>query len=334
MKTISSKEFVLAGDIGGTKTNLALFSPNKKRPVLWVRESYSSRDASSLEELVEVFLTQHPETVSSVCFGIAGPVTKGSVKTTNLPWVVSERKLRDRFTWKKVRLMNDLAATAVSIAALGQSEVFGLNPGKTDPEGTVGVVAPGTGLGIALLVFVKGQRYPLPSEGGHVDFAPKDAQEIELLRHLLGQRSHVSVERLVSGPGLLTIYSWLKEYRGHTEPKWLQEMFTLKDASQVISEAALAEKEPLCVESLDMFVSILGSVAGNLALTGMTTGGIYLAGGICPKILPKLTEAGFMKAFTAKGRFEEFLSGIPVRVILNDKAALLGAACCASELLA
>lgn len=334
MKTIGREELVLAGDIGGTKTNLALFSPNKERPVLWVRESYSSREASSLEELVEVFLTQHPETVSLACFGIAGPVTKGSVKTTNLPWVISERTLKDRFTWKKVRLMNDLAATAMSIAALEQSEVFDLNPGKPDPEGAIGLVAPGTGLGMGLFVFVKGKRYPLPSEGGHVDFAPKDMLEIEMLKHLLGKMAHVSVERLVSGPGLFTIYSWLKEYRGHTEPKWLQEMFKLKDASQVISEAALSEKEPLCAESLGMFVSVLGSVAGNLALTGMTTGGIYLAGGICPKILPKLTEAGFMKAFTAKGRFEEFLSGIPVRVILNDKAALLGAACCASELLA
>jgi glucokinase len=208
-----------------------------------------------------------------------------------------------------------------------------LNPGKPNPEGTIGLVAPGTGLGMGLFVFVKGKRYPLPSEGGHVDFAPKNAQETELLRHLLRHMAHVSVERLVSGPGLLTIYSWLKEYRGHAEPKWLQEMFKLKDASQVISEAALAEEEPLCVESLDMFVSVLGSVAGNLALTAMATGGIYLAGGICPKILPKLTEAGFMKAFTAKGRFDEFLSGIPVRVILNDKAALMGAACCASDLL-
>ena len=331
MNPIDHTEFVLAGDIGGTKTILALFSPDKKRPTPIIMETYSSRDASSLEELIRVFLTRHNGTILCACFGIPGPVTKGSVKTTNLPWVVSESTLRQRFKWKRVRILNDLAATTASLAVLQESELLELNRGNIDPGGTVGIVAPGTGLGMALLVFLEGKGYPIQSEGGHVDFPARNTIEIALLQDLFA--SHLSVERLVSGPGIFTLYSWLKGYRSHSEPSWLQERFRLGDASQVVSEAALVEKEPLCVETLDMFVSLLGATAGNLALTGMTTGGIYLGGGICPKILPKLKDTGFMKAFTAKGRFEEFLSGIPVQVILNENAALLGAACYALDLL-
>jgi glucokinase len=184
-----------------------------------------------------------------------------------------------------------------------------------------------------LAVFRDGSIHAVPSEGGHVDFAPRNEQEIDLLRHLLSRLSHVSVERLVSGPGLFSIYSWLREYRGHAEPAWLAEkMKSEGDAPEVISQAALVDKEPLCVEALDLFVSIMGAVAGNLALTGLTTGGIYLGGGIPPKILSKLDDGTFIEAFTAKGRFRDLVSTIPVRVILNDKAALLGAACCALEL--
>jgi glucokinase len=330
MQSSGPKDLVIAGDVGGTKTYLALFGPARDRPVPLVIENYSSRDAGTLEELIDAFLAGRGESVKSACFGIAGPVSQGSVKTTNLPWVVSENALRERFNWKNVRLINDLSATALSIAALDESEVAELHPGRPEPGGVIGVVAPGTGLGMALLVFVNGIAHPVESEGGHVDFAPRSAIEIALLQDLF--ESHVSVERLASGPGLFTIYSLLKKYRGHTEPSWLTERFRLEDASRVVSEVALKEKESLCVESLEIFVSILGAAAGNLALTGMTTGGIYLAGGICPKIMPKLREGGFMKAFTDKGRFREFVSGIPVRVILNEKAALLGAACCALDL--
>jgi glucokinase len=327
---IDKTKFVLAGDIGGTKTNLAIFNPGQSRPIPLAMESYSSRESSSLEELIENFLAKHIANVASACFGIAGPVSKGSVRTTNLPWLVSASNLKDRFGWTNVGLINDLAATASSITVLEKQELAELNQGKPDLDGPIGVVAPGTGLGMALLVFINGKGYPLQSEGGHVDFAPRNKPEIALLQYLL--TSHVSVERLASGPGLFTIYSWLKNYRNQPEPAWIRERFQIEDASKVISDAALVEQEPLCVESLEMFVSILGAVTGNLALTGMTTRGIYLAGGICPKIMPKLKDGSFMKAFTAKGRFEGLLSSIPVNVILNDKAALLGAACCAMEL--
>jgi len=330
MQMSAREDLVIAGDVGGTKTNLALFSPPKEKPVLLAVESYPSRDAGTLEELIETFLAGRGERIKTGCFGIAGPVRYGSVRITNLPWVISETTLRERFNWKHVRLINDLAATALSIAALEESDVVELNPGRPEPEGVIGVVAPGTGLGMALLVFVNGKAYPVESEGGHADFAPRNPIEIALLQDLW--ESHVSVERLVSGPGLFTIYSWLKKYRRHIEPLWLRERFRSEDASRVVSEAAMVEREPLCVESLDIFVSVLGAAAGNFALTGLTTGGIYLAGGISPKILPKLREGGFMKAFADKGRFEQLVSEIPVRVILNERAALLGAACCALDL--
>jgi glucokinase len=330
MNTNHETNLVLAGDIGGTKTNLAIFISNEKRPILSVLESYPSQNASSLEQIVEDFLSKHNVKVDSACFGIAGPVFHGSVKTTNLPWTVSTANLKEGFKWGKVSLINDLAATALAIPVLQEDELVELNHGKPDPLGVVGVVAPGTGLGMALLVFLNGKSYPLKSEGGHVDFAPKNVIEIAMLQDLIN--SHLSVERFVSGPGLFKIYSWLKSYRKHNEPKWLTERFHMvADISPIISEVALLGEDPLCVEALDTFVSILGSTTGNLALTGMTTGGIYLAGGICPKILPKLNEGPFMKAFSAKGRFMELLSGIPVKVILNDKAALLGAACCAMD---
>lgn len=333
MKRPDNKRLVLAGDIGGTKTNLGLFSAGKTRPSRHVQESYSSRDASSLEEVIERFLDEHPGPTSSACFGIAGPVIKGTSKTTNLPWVVSEKNIRDRFGFARVSLMNDLAATAAAVPALAGSEVYPLNRRRPQKGGTIGLVAPGTGLGMALALFSDGAIHTVPSEGGHVDFAPRNGLEIDLLRHLMSRLSRVSVERLVSGPGLFSIYSWLREYRGHAEPKWLAEkIISSGDAPKVISEAALVDKEPLCVEALDRFVSIMGAVAGNLALTGLTTGGIYLGGGIAPKILSKLDDGTFIGAFTAKGRFRDLLSTIPVRVILNDKAALLGAACCALEL--
>jgi glucokinase len=333
MKSSDHENLVLAGDIGGTKTNLGLFFHNKENLQIQVEKSYPSREYSSLEDVVHSFLNEHATDISAACFGIAGPVKKGSTKATNLPWLVTEVGLKERFGWKHVRLVNDLVATALSIKILEKSEIAELYSGNQDSEGTIGIVAPGTGLGMALLAHVDGKRLPLSSEGGHVDFGPKNLHEIELLKYLFKKMSHVSVERLASGPGISIIYEWLKGLRDYTEPIWLQQRFDHKDSSEVISEAAINDGEPLCVETMDMFVSIFGSVTGNLALTGMTTGGIYLAGGICPKILPKLREGGFINAFLSKGRFEEFMSGIPIRVITNDKAALLGAACCASDLL-
>jgi len=332
MTSHSSNTIVLAGDVGGTKTNLGLFQRAEVRPVPIAVEAYSSHSAPELEDLVAKFLAVHPVDVSAACFGIAGPVIDGTARTTNLPWFVSEQAIRDRFTWSKVRLINDLVATARSVTVLQKHELYAVNEGEARAGGAIGIMAPGTGLGVALMAFHNGRAMPLSSEGGHADFAPRSPVEIDLLRHLLEKMPHVSVERVASGPGLFTIYSWLKEYRGNEEPLWLSERLSAEDPSAVVSQVGLAGKDPVCGEALGVFVSIIGAAAGNLALTGMTTGGMYLGGGICPKILPKLDEETFMAAFTAKGRFSDLLRTIPVKVILNDKAALLGAACCALEI--
>lgn len=332
MKNLHPDKLALVADIGGTKTNFGLFTEGEDRPSLVALKSYSSRDASSLEELTDQFLTEHPQPVSTACFGIAGPVIRGVCKTTNLPWVVSESAIKDRFGFGRVRLINDLAATVMAAPALRESEVYELNRGEPEPDGAIGVIAPGTGLGMALAVFIDGRIHTLASEGGHVEFAPGNDEQIQLLQHLLKEMPHVSVERLGSGPGLFTIYSWLEKCRGRTRPDWITEKFKTEDPSKVVSEAALETKDSVCVEALDLFVSIIGAAAGNLALTGMTTGGMYLGGGIPPKILPKLEDGSFMNAFKAKGRFEGVLSNMPVTVILNHGAALLGAACCALEI--
>jgi len=331
MTGINTSELVLGGDIGGTKTFLGLFELVGKRPTPRVIEAYPSGDASGLEPLIERFLAQHGQPFTVACFGIAGPVKAGVSRVTNLPWVVSETELKGRFGWEQVRLINDLAATAVAVPLLTESELYPVNRGRPEPGGAFGIVAPGTGLGMALAIMAEGKVRAIASEGGHVDFAARNDKEMDLLKHLLGTIPRVSVERLASGPGLFTIYSWLREYRNHTEPVWLEERMNSADPSKVISEVALEKAEPLCVEALDLFVSIIGAAAGNLALTGTTTGGIYLGGGIPPKILPKLVDGAFVEAFTAKGRFKDFLADVPVRVILNDKAALLGAAACAFE---
>jgi glucokinase len=317
MVIAKDENVVLAGDIGGTKTNLGLFSRGKRRPVAKIIETYPSREAPHLESIIEQFLSKHR------------PVISGRSQTTNLPWDVSEVKIKNRFKWSQVGLINDLTATAYAVPLLKSRELLSLNKAKARKEQNLALVAPGTGLGEALLIFGEGHYIPVASEGGHADFSPNNEAEVELWRYLSERFGHVSTERVLSGPGLVNIYSWLRDSKRFSEPAWLVKRMEEIDPARAIAEAALNEKHPLCVASLNAFVSILGAVAGNLALTAMTTGGVYLGGGIPPKILPKLEEPIFMKAFTNKGRFKEFLERIPVRVILNDKAALLGAAQCA-----
>jgi glucokinase len=332
MKNMDNELIILAGDIGGTKTNLGLFRQGKKRPLLKVIETYSSREAIKLENIIRQFLERHPFSISSACFGIAGPVVNGRCKTTNLPWDVSEAQIKEFFGWGKVRLINDLTATGLGIPFLNSRELVSLNSVRTRKGQNLGLIAPGTGLGMALLIYQEGHYLSVSSEGGHADFSPNNENEVKLWQYLHKRLGHVSIERVVSGPGLLNIYSWTKDSRRHKEPEWLARKIKEMDPARVITEAAIREKNPLCIEALNMFVSILGGVSGNLALTGMTTGGIYLGGGIPPKILSVLQKGLFMKAFTNKGRFKDLLEKVPVRVILNDRTALLGASFCALEL--
>jgi len=325
--TIQKREtIVLAGDVGGTKTSVGLFVRGKKRPEPLVIESYASREAPRLENIVDRFLKGNPAPISSACFGIAGPVINGRCKTTNLPWIVSETVMKERFHWRHVGLLNDLAAAAIAIPFLRRSELVTLNKGVKQKEGNLALLSPGTGLGQAMLVYRDGEYVPLSSEGGHVSFSPTTEGEVKLWRYLRKRFDHVSVERVLSGPGLVNIYSWLKDSGRFEEPPWLKELMNQGDPAKAISENALRKEQTLCVESLRLYVSMLGNVAGNLALTSLAAGGVYLGGGIPPKILPALKEGSFLKAFMAKGRFADFLARIPVRVILNDKAALLGAA--------
>jgi len=329
MTTSGQGLFVLSGDVGGSKTNIGLFVAGKRRPVLKASETYPSQKAPNLESLIERFQQQHRAEVSGACLGVPGPVENGRCQTTNLPWDVSARKLKNRFKWPWACLVNDLTATAYAVPLLTKGELFALNPVRPPQKETLAVIAPGTGLGMALLPWKNGQYVPVPSEGGHSDFAPNNKVEAALWQYLHERVGHVSIERVLSGPGLFIIYCWLKFTGRGKEPKWLAKEMNEGDPSDVISEAAIVKGEPICVKALELFVSIFGAAAGNLALTGLARGGIYLGGGIAPKILPKLKEAPFMQAFVHKGRFMRLLSRIPVHVILNDRAALLGAAACA-----
>lgn len=331
MESFQGKTVVLAGDVGGTKTMLGLFSKGAKRPAALAVETYPSKEAPDLESVVERFLDLHDLPVMGACFGVAGPVTDGRSKVTNLPWDLSETRMKERFHWSHVGLINDLAALALAVPLLTAPELSSLNKGEAAPQRNIALIAPGTGLGEALLVYHDGRHIPVASEGGHTDFAPNNETEARLWRYLHERFGHVSKERILSGPGLFNIYSWLQESGRFEEPAWLKKGIEQTNPARAISEAALAKSHPPCVESLDLFVSILGSAAGDLALTAMTTGGVYLGGGIPAKILPKLEEPGFMRAFTNKGRFGDLLAKVPVRVILNDTANLLGAAHCALE---
>ena len=285
-----------------------------------------------MTELIAKFIRNHPAHIDSACFGIAGPVINGRCQTTNLPWIVSENRIQRRFNWPRVRLINDLTATAKAINLLNHRELFPLNHARIRKRQNMALVAPGTGLGQALLIFQNGTHWPIASEGGHADFAPNNENGIKLWQHLYQRYGHVSVERVLSGQGLVNIYDALKKMENYREPQWIATKMKKMDPARVITETALAKEDRLCIKTLKMFVSIFGAVAGNLALNGMTTGGVYLGGGISPKILPKVKTKDFMQSFTNKGRFKNLLEKIAVRVILNDKAALIGAASCAFHL--
>lgn len=322
---------LIAGDIGATKTVIGLFEPGSARPDIINSGVYSSRDHESLESIISEFLGGRTESITAACFGVPGPVIKGVCKTTNLKWVVSSENLRNRFNIPKVTIINDLVATAIATPALQETECAILNCGVTDDSGTVGVVAPGTGLGMALMVRVGSSYQAVASEGGHVDFAPTDSTQMSLLEHMFKKFPRVSVERLAAGPGLLEIFEWLENMPENRDNKRLHSINVSDNPSELITRYALEEHDALCNKTLDVYVSILGSICGNLALTAMTTGGVYLGGGVSPKILPKLLDGQFMSSFTNKGRFNKLMESIPVRIILNDRAALVGASIRAAQ---
>jgi glucokinase len=314
---------ILAGDIGGTKTDIAVVDPDQH---VIARQHFDSRSYASLDDIVREFLSAHPVDIRRACFGIAGPVHGGTVKATNLPWVVDGAALASTLGIDRVLLINDLEATAHGIAALDGQDQISLQLGAQAASGHAAVIAAGTGLGEAGM-FWDGQRHhPYASEGGHATFAPQNDVEFELLQYLGRERGHVSWERVLSGPGLFNIYRFLRDTKRRPEAPTLADELRHGDPPAVISRAGIQGHSELCVAALDLFVSLYGSEAGNLALKTYATGGVYLAGGIAPKILEKLTDGTFVRAFTAKGRMQSLLEAIPVRVVVSDKVNLLGAA--------
>jgi len=317
---------ILAGDIGGTSTRLAYFDAAGGTLALLVEARFPSREAGSLEEVVDRFALEHGLAAERACFGIAGPIRDGRVRTPNLPWSVAADELARILGIAAVQLINDLEANAYGIDLLEPEDLAILNPGVPDPDGTIAVVSAGTGLGEVVAYWDGIAHCPLPGEGGHADFAPRTELETELLLYLRAQHGRVSTERVVSGPGLRNIHRFLCDVRHRTETAAVAGEMRRGDPAAAITRAALAGESPLCREVLDLFVSLYGAEAGNVALRSLATGGVYLGGGIAPKIVERLKGPGFMLAFTAKGRLSPLLETIPVRVILNDRAALLGAA--------
>jgi glucokinase len=321
---------ILAGDIGGTHSRLAFFDVSNGGFRLVSVSVFPSREYRGLDEIVSQFVSDshlHPD---AACFGIAGPVRNGRVETSNLPWIVESKQLAGELQLATTLLINDLEASAWGIATLQTQDIVPLNPGKANATGNQGVIAAGTGLGEAGLYWDGSEHRIFACEGGHADFAPRTELETELLRYLVTRFGHVSYERVLSGPGLVNVFHFLRDTGHGTQPQWLCEEMVKGDAAAAISRAAIEGRCGLCEQALDLVVSVYGAEAGNLALKLMATGGIYVAGGIAPQILPKLAGPLFLQAFGSKGRMQPLLESIPVSVITNDKTALQGAARCAA----
>jgi glucokinase len=328
---------ILAGDIGGTKTVIGLFEDTGDGLRQVEEIVYASQEHGSFEEILSKFYSvEGRPPVQAACLGVAGPVIDGACTATNLPWRLTETGLAQVLSAPRVKLVNDLAAMAYGMLFLDVGDFAVLNAGtRPGRRGHIAVIAAGTGLGEAFLFWDGERHHPIGTEGGHSPFAPNSEQEIGLLRFLRAKYDgHVSYERVLSGPGLYNIYEFLCEAGDEPEPGWLTEQCREGDPSAAVSKAGLAGKDPVCAATLEMFSSIYGVEAGNLALKVLSTGGVVLGGGIAPKILPVLENGSFMRGYTDKGRFSELLESMEVRVALNSRAPLIGAAHLARRLAA
>ena len=320
-----SSQLVLAADVGGTKTILELFKVQRGHFTSLKTTTYRSKDYTSFLEIVQLFLMEQTMP-DKICIGIAGPVLQGKCKTTNLAWVVDAEEIRQQLNIPYVFLINDLEANAYGLAALTPGDLVTLHKGLSQNGGNIAIIAAGTGLGEAGL-FWDGQAYhPFPTEGGHASFSPRSELDIALCSYLQRQFGHVSWERVVSGMGIYNIYLFLRDVLKREEPTWLEEKMLSGDPASVISKTALQGGCPICDETMMLFVHYLAEESANLVLKMKATGGLFLGGGIAPKILPLLTEERFMPDFFPRGRMRELLEGVPVHIILNPHTALLGAA--------
>jgi len=314
---------VLAGDIGGTNARFAIIEKDK---IIFERH-YPSRDFDKFEDIFAVFVKDAPEPVpSSACLAVAGVVEENRVEATNIPWTIDGNDLKKRFGLETIHLVNDFEAAAWGITVLHRDHLVQIGGGKPISDGPKAVLGAGTGLGQAILVSCNKGYKVLPTEGGHVDFAPRNEEEIRLLRYLMKEFSHVSVERILSGPGLVHIYKFLLEEQDSKESVFTKQSVHEKDRAAYITQHAVQGTDEMCRQAVRIFCSIYGAEAGNLALKCLATGGVYVAGGIAPKILPILSEGGFRQAFEAKGRMEKVLKHIPTYVVISPQLGLLGAA--------
>jgi glucokinase len=317
---------VLAGDIGGTKTLLGIFEVEDAGCRVVEERSYPSQDYPGLGEIVVGFLGASGSSCDAACFGVAGPVAARRVRVTNLPWVVDADDLERRSGISRVALLNDLEATAWGVAVLDASQFVTLNEGRRDAVGNGAVIAAGTGLGEAGISWDGVEARPFACEGGHASFSPTDELGDRLLQSLRRMHGHVSWERVLSGPGLAGLFRFLAEDAGEQVPDWFEDADRAGDPAAAVSKAALESRSELGVRTLELFARLYGEEAGNLALKVMATGGVWVGGGIAPKILPFLEGGAFMDGFLAKGRMRALMESMPVRVVLEDRIALLGAA--------
>ena len=317
---------ILAGDVGGTKVDLALYDFINGKLQYTRDKVFKAKNYPGLAVIVKEFLGA--DQVTAACFGVPGPVRDGRLRLTNLPWTLDSRELSSGLGIEHVFLINDLEANGYGIAELTPEQIYTLAEGDSSQTGNRALIAAGTGLGQSLLIWNGHIHVPFPSEGGHADYAPRNEDEIDLLRFLKEKyNGRVSFERVVAGMGLTSIYQFLRDVRGMEEPAWLAEKIAqVSDPNSVITENALSAKSEICERALDMFVSAYGAEAGNLALKVLSVGGLYVGGGIAPRIVEKLKDGTFIKAFTDKGRLSQLLINMPVRVILESRAALMGAA--------
>jgi glucokinase len=317
---------ILAGDVGGTKVHLALYDFINGKLQYTRDERYPAKNYSGLIEIVKEFLGA--DKVTAACFGVPGPVRNGRLRLTNLPWTLDSHELSASLDVEHVFLINDLEANGYGVAELSADQIYTLSEGDPGQIGNRALIAAGTGLGEGILAWNGRIHVPYPSEGGHTDYGPRNEDEIDLLRFLQQKyNGRVSYERVISGMGMTNIYEFLREVRGMDEPKWLAERIAAAhDPNSVITEMALSAKSEICEKAMDMFVSAYGAEAGNLALKVLSVGGLYVGGGIAPRILEKIKDGTFMKSFVDKGRLSQLLINMPVRIILESRAALLGAA--------
>lgn len=322
---------IVAGDIGGTNARLATFEVHAGQLLLTKEIVYSSRSAPDLETIVRRFVEEVRPAASAVALGVAGPVRDGRTETPNLPWVVDARGLADVLGVRRVTLLNDLKANAYGLRHLGPADFATLQPGAKGATGNQAILSAGTGLGAAGLYWDGERHRPFATEGGHADFALRNRLEAELMEHVARDKGRVSAERILSGSGLVRIYRFLRARSGQPEDPALTERLAKEDPAAVISRCGLDDADPVCVQALELFVSLYGAEAGNVALRMLATGGVFLGGGIAPKLLPRFKRDGlFLSSFLDKGRMRPLLEDIPVLVVLNDRAALWGAAHCAA----